>query len=123
MTSRAAHYDPVIQTQFHTGDFSGAVAHSALLQSFGIVLYIPILMSLLYIVGITLLGIIILLKRFLPWPIGILFLTGGLILGIALMVPMWVEVMGYAAEGLAIAWSAFLIWRESKPVALVKSVA
>jgi len=118
-----AHYDPVIQTQFHTGDFSGAVAHSALLQSFGIVLYIPILMSLPYIVGITLLGIIILLKRFLPWPIGILFLTGGLILGIALMVPMWVEVMGYAAEGLAIAWSAFLIWRESKPVALVKSVA
>src|SRR6266704_1432650 len=66
-----AHYDPVIQTQFHTGDFSGAVAHSALLQSFGIVLYIPILMSLLYIVGIGLLGIIILLKRFLPWPIGI----------------------------------------------------
>ncbi len=118
-----AHYDPVIQTQFHTGDFSGAVAHSALLQSFGIVLYIPILMSLLYIVGITLLGIIILLKRFLPWPIGILFLTSGLILGIALMVPAWVEVMGYAAEGLAIAWSAFLIWRESKPVALVESVA
>ena len=110
-----AHYDPVIQTQFHTGDFSGAVAHSVLLQSFGIVLYIPILMSLLYIVGIGLLGIIILLKRFLPWPIGILFLVNGLILGIALMVPMWVEVMGYAAEGLAIAWSAFLIWRESKP--------
>ena len=105
----------MIQTQFHTGDFSGAVAHSALLQSFGIVLYIPILMSLLYIVGIGLLGIIILLKRFLPWPIGILFLVNGLILGIALMVPMWVEVMGYAAEGLAIAWSAFLIWRESKP--------
>ncbi len=62
MTSRAAHYDPMIQTQFHTGDFSGAVAHSALLQSFGIVLYIPILMLLLYIVGITLLGIIILLR-------------------------------------------------------------
>ena len=118
-----AHYDPVIQTQFHTGDFSGAVAHSALLQSFGIVLYIPILMSLLYIIGNTLLGIIILLKRFLPWPIGILFLISGLILGIALMVPQWVEVMGYAAEGLAIAWSAFLIWRESKPVALVESVA
>ena len=26
-------------------------------------------------------------------------------------------------SGLAIAWSAFLIWRESKPVALVDSVA
>jgi len=105
-----AHYDPVIQTQFHSSDFSGAVAHSALLQSFGIVLYIPILMSLLYIVGNALLGIMILQKRFLPWPIGILFLIGGLILGIALMVPAWVEVMGYAAEGLAIAWSALLIW-------------
>jgi hypothetical protein len=118
-----AHYDPVIQTQSHSGDFSGAVAHSALLQSFGIVIYIPILMSLIYIVGNMLLGSIVLLKRFLPWPIGILFLAGGLILGIALMVPPWVEVMGYAAEGLAIAWSAFLIWRDSKPVALVESVA
>jgi len=65
----------------------------------------------------------ILLKRFLPWPIGILFLLGGLILGIVLMVPPWVEVMGYAAEGLAIAWSAILIWRESRPVALIESVA
>ncbi len=118
-----AHYDPVIQTQFHSGDFFGAVAHSALLQSFGIALYTPILMSLIYIVGNTLLGIIILLKRFLPWPIGILFIIDGLILGIALMVPQWVEVMGYAALGLAIAWSAFLIWRESKPAALVESVA
>jgi hypothetical protein len=118
-----AHFDPVIQTQFHSGDFSGAVAHSALLQSLGIALYTPILMSLIYIVGNWLLGVIILVKRFLPWPIGILFLVGGLILGIALMVPPWVEVIGYAAEGLAIAWSAFLIWRESKSAALVESVA
>jgi hypothetical protein len=71
----------------------------------------------------VLLGIIILLKRFLPWPIGVLFLVGGVILGIDLMVPMWVEVAGYAAEGLAIAWSALLIWRESKPVAHAESVA
>jgi hypothetical protein len=118
-----AHYDPVIQTQFHSGDFSGAVAHSALLQSLGIALYTPVLMSLIYIVGNGLLGIIILLKRFLPWPIGILFLLGGLILGNALMVPPWVEVMGYAVEGLAIAWSAFLIWRESNPASLSESVA
>jgi hypothetical protein len=118
-----AHYDPVIQTQFHSGDFSGAVAHSALLQSLGIALYTPVLMSLIYIVGNWLLGIIILVKRFLPWPIGILFLVGGLILGNALMVPQWVEVTGYAAEGLAIAWSALLIWRESKPVAHAESVA
>ena len=118
-----AHYDPVIQTQFHAGDFSGAAAHSVLLQSLGIVLYTPALMSLIYIVGNVLLGIIILLKRFLPWPIGILFLADGLILGIALMVPQWVEVVGYAAEGLAIAWSAFLIWRDSKPGALIDPVA
>ena len=63
------------------------------------------------------------LSVFSPWPIGILFLFCGLILGIALMVPPWVEVMGYAALGLAIAWSAFLIWREREPVALGASVA
>jgi len=118
-----AHYDPVIQTQFHSGDFSGAVAHSALLQSFEVAIYIPVLMSLIFIVGNMLLGISILLKRFLPWPIGILFLAAGLILGNALMVPPWVEVIGYATLGLAIAWSAFLIWRESKPTALIESVA
>jgi len=50
-------------------------------------------------------------------------ILGGVILGIDLMVPMWVEVAGYAAEGLAIAWSAILIWRESKPVARAESVA
>jgi hypothetical protein len=118
-----AHYDPVIQTQFHSAETFQAVAHSVVLQNFGIALYTPILMSLLYIVANGLLGIIILVKRFLPLPIGILFLIGGFILGIALEVPIWVEVMGYAAEGLAIAWSAFLIWRESKSVALVESVA
>lgn len=118
-----AHYDPVIQTEFHSGDFSQAVTHSALLQSFGAAIYIPIVMSLIYIAGNVLLGSIILLKRFLPWPIGILFLAGGVILGIALMVPAWVEVLGYAAEGLAIAWSAVLIWRDSSPVAFVESVA
>jgi hypothetical protein len=118
-----ARYDPALQTQFHSPDFFQAVAHSAVLQSFGIALYTPVLMSLLCIVGIGLLGIVILVKRFFPWPIGILFLVGGLILGVDLMVPMWVEVMGYAAEGLAIAWSAFLIWRESKPAALVEPVA
>ncbi len=118
-----AHYDPALQTQFHSPDFFQAVAHSALLQSFGIALYTPVLMSLLCIVGYALLGIIILLKRFLPWPIGVLFLVGGVILGIDLMVPMWVEVAGYAAEGLAIAWSALLIWREGKPVAHAESVA
>lgn len=118
-----AHFDPVLQTQFHSPDFFQAVAHSALLQSFGIALYTPILMSLLCIVGYVLLAIVILLKRFLPWPIGVLFLVGGVILGIDLMVPMWVEVAGYAAEGLAIAWSALLIWRDSKLVARTESVA
>ena len=118
-----AHYDPVAQTQMHAGNISGAVAHNALLQSIGIAVYIPLLMSLIYIAGNLLLGSIILLKRFLPWPIGILFLIGGVILGIAIMVPPWVEVIGYATEGLAIAWSAFLIWRDRKPIALVESVA
>ncbi|GCF08523.1 hypothetical protein [Dictyobacter arantiisoli] len=118
-----AHFDPTLQTQFHSPDFFQAVTHSPLLQSFGIALYTPFLMSLLLIVGIGLLGIIILLKRFLPWPIGLLFLVGGVILGIDLMVPMWVEITGYAAEGLAIAWSALLILRKSKPVARARSVA
>jgi len=118
-----AHYDPVAQTQLHAGNISGAVAHNALLQSIGIAVYLPLLMSLIFIAGNMLLGSIILVKRFLPWPIGILFLVGGVILGIAIMVPPWVEVIGYAAEGLAIAWSAFLIWRESKPIPLVESVA
>jgi len=114
-----AHYEPLAQTLLHEGNISGALAHSALLQSIGVAVYIPFLMSLIYLAGTLLLGIIILLKRFLPWPIGILFLIGGLILGFAIMVPPWVEVIGYATLGLAIAWSAFLIWRDSKQVALV----
>ena len=108
-----AHFDPTLQTQFHSPDFFQAVAHSDLLQSFGIALYTPFLMSFLLIVGYVLLGSTILLKRFLPWPIGILFLAGGVILGIDLIVPMGVEVAGYAAEGLAIAWSAVLILRNT----------
>jgi hypothetical protein len=118
-----AHYDPVAQTLMHEGNISQAVAHNALLQSIGIAISIPLLMSLIFIAGNMLLGSIILVKRFLPWPIGILFLVGGVILGIAIMVPPWVEVIGYAAEGLAIAWGAFLVWRESKPIPLVESVA
>jgi hypothetical protein len=113
-----AHYDPVAQTLLHEGNISGALAHSALLQSIGVAVYIPFLMSLIYIAGTLLLGIIILLKRFLPWPIGLLFLIGGLILGFAIMVPPWLEVIGYAALGLAIAWSAFLVRRDSKSTAL-----
>ncbi len=42
---------------------------------------------------------------------------------IGLMVPMWVEVAGYAAEGLAIAWSAVQIWHEHKPIARAELVA
>ncbi|GHO50625.1 hypothetical protein [Ktedonospora formicarum] len=118
-----AHFDPALQTQFHSPDFFQAVAQSPLLQSFGIALYTPFLMSLLLIVGYGFLGILLLLKRIFPWPIGALFLVGGVILGIDLMVPMWVETAGYAAEGLAIAWSAVLIWREGKPVARARSVA
>ncbi|HVU69384.1 MAG TPA: hypothetical protein VHD63_19785, partial [Ktedonobacteraceae bacterium] len=118
-----AHFDPALQTQFHSPDFFQAVAQSPLLQNFGIALYTPFLMSLLLIIGYVLLGIVILLRRFLPWPIGVLFLAGGVILGIDLMVPMWVEVVGYAAEGLAIAWSAVLIWRASTSAAHVKSAA
>lgn len=118
-----AHFDPTLQTEFHSPDFFQAVTHSPLLQSFGIALYTPFLMSLLLIVGYVLLGILLLLKRIFPWPIGVLFLISGVILGIDLMVPMWVEVTGYAAEGLAIAWSALLIWRERKPAAHVQFVA
>lgn len=118
-----AHFDPALQTQFHSPDFFQAVTQSSLLQNFGIALYTPFLMSLFLIIGYVLLGIVILLRRFLPWPIGVLFLVGGVILGIDLMVPMWVEVVGYAAEGLAIAWSAVLIWRASTPAAHVKSAA
>jgi hypothetical protein len=118
-----AHFDPTLQTQFHSPDFFQAVAQSTLLQSFGIALYTPFLMSLLCIIGYVLLGAIILLKRFLPWPIGVLFLIGGVILGIDLMVPMWVEVAGYAAEGLAVAWSALLILRDKMPTTFVRSAA
>lgn len=118
-----AHFDPALQTQFHSPDFFQAVAQSLLLQSFGIALYTPFLMSLLLIVGYGFLGVLLLLKRIFPWPIGGLFLVGGVILGIDLMVPMWVEIAGYAAEGLAIAWSAVLIWRESKPAVRARLVA
>jgi hypothetical protein len=75
------------------------------------------------IIGYVLLGAIILLKRFLPWPIGVLFLVGGIILGIDLMVPMWVEVAGYAAEGLAFAWCALLILRGKAHATLIRSAA
>ncbi len=118
-----AHFDPALQTQFHSPDFFQAVAQSPLLQSFGIALYTPFLMSLLFIIGYELLGLLLLLKRIFPWPVGVLFLVGGVLLGIDLMVPMWVEIIGYAAEGLAIAWSALLIWRGSKFVAHARSVA
>ncbi|GHO69988.1 hypothetical protein KSC_088800 [Ktedonobacter sp. SOSP1-52] len=118
-----AHFDPTLQTQFHSPDFFQAVAQSPLLQSFGIALYTPFLMSLLLIVGYGFLGILLLLKHIFPWPIGVLFLVGGVILGIDLMVPMWVEIAGYAAEGLAIAWSALLILRESQPIAHAEFVA
>src|SRR5258708_11735579 len=86
-----AHYDPMLQTQFHSPDFFQAVANSTLLQSFAIALYTPFLMSLLCIVCIVLLRIVILLRRFFPSPICILFLLGCLILGVDLIVPIWVE--------------------------------
>jgi hypothetical protein len=113
-----SHFDPVTQTQAHSANFLSVAAHSASLQVLGAAIYMPILISLVYIVANVLLGIVIMQKRLLPWPIGMLFLVGGLILSIDLAVPMWVEVIGYAALGLAIAWSAFLLWREREPAAL-----
>lgn len=53
----------------------------------------------------------------------VLFLVDGVILGIDLMVPMWVEVAGYVAEGLAVAWSALLILQGKTPADLVRSAA
>ncbi|GHO51135.1 hypothetical protein [Ktedonospora formicarum] len=71
-----AHFDPALQTQFHSPEFFQAVAQSPLLQSFGIALYTPFLMSLFLIVGYGFLGVLLLLKRIFPWPIGGCFSSG-----------------------------------------------
>ncbi len=105
-----AHFDPATQTLLHSADYFNIVGqHPASLEPVGAAIYVPVLIGIVYLIANVLLGIVILRKRFLPMPVGVVFIVGGLILGAGTSVPIWIEVIGYAAEGLAIAWSAYLI--------------
>jgi hypothetical protein len=73
-------------------------------------------MSLLYLVGYVMFGLAIARAKILPLPIGVLFALGSVPLSIALMLPQWLETLGYAAIGGAMAWAGFLVWRNSPRV-------
>jgi hypothetical protein len=118
-----AHFDPVTQTLLHSADYFTIVSqHPGSLEPVGAAIYVPVLIGLVYVIANVLLGTVLLWKRFLPMPIGVLFILGGLILGAGTSVPIWVEVIGYAAEGLAIAWSAYHIVSESVTMEQVQPV-
>jgi hypothetical protein len=70
----------------------------------------------LYLLGFIMLGIAILRARVMTWPIGVLFIIGGSLLSAAIMIPIWLESIGYAAIGGAVTWTAILILKHNPSV-------
>jgi hypothetical protein len=105
-----AHFDPETQTHLHSAEFSStASGHGYLTAIFGPTLFFFDLISLIYLVGFIMFGIAIIRAKLLPWPIGALFIIGSVPVAFSLMLPQWLETLGYAAIGWAIAWAAVLL--------------
>ena len=109
-----AHFDPHLQTHLHSAEFSQTASHDYLQTLFGGALHIFNALSLVYMVGFVLFGIALFRAKIMPRPIGVLLAIGSVPLAFALMLPQWLETMGYAAIACAIVWAA--VWMLRNPV-------
>lgn len=103
-----SHFDPHLQTHLHSAEFAQAAGQNYLETLFGPGLHIFNALSFVYAMGFLLFGIAIFRAKLMPRPIGILLAVGSLPLAIALMIPQWIETVGYAAIGVGIAWAS--VW-------------
>jgi|GEM_PF-1754743 len=113
-----AKFDPVLQTQLHSSNFvHTASSHSNYLSGLlgKAYLFDPIT-GILYAAGFIMLGVSILRSRTLPRTIGALFIVGSCLLSIAIMIPQWLESIGYACIGFGIAWASWLVILKAKKV-------
>ncbi len=111
-----ARFDPVLQTQLHSSNFlQTASSHSNYLSGLlgKAYLFDPIT-GILYAIGFILLGVSIFRSHAMPRAIGLLFIVGSSLLSIAIMIPQWLESIGYACIGLGIAWASWLIVTRAK---------
>jgi hypothetical protein len=105
-----AHFDPITQTHLHSAEFSQtASGHGYLTAIFGPTLFFFDLISLVYLVGFIMFGVSVIRAKLLPWPIGALLAIGSVPVAFSLMLPQWLETLGYAAIGWGIAWAAVVI--------------
>ncbi len=102
-----AKYDPVLQTHIHSSEF-----FSFGIQTLGFAVVLLSLVPLLYIIAYTFFGVLIVRAGILPKMIGFLLIIGSILLGFAIMIPQWLESLGYAAIGGAIAWAGYLLWKK-----------
>ncbi len=111
-----AKFDPVLQTQLHSSNFlHTASSHSNYLSGLlgKAYLFDPIT-GVLYAIGFILLGIAIFRSRPVSRTIGALFIVGSSLLSVAIMIPQWLESIGYGCMGLAIAWSSWSVIRTAR---------
>lgn len=109
-----AKFDPVLQTQLHFSHILETASHGNYLSSlFGSAYLLDPITSALYLTGFVAFGIAIVRVRMMPRTIGLLFIIGGILLSIAIMIPQWLESIGYAAIGGAIAWAGIILWKRN----------
>lgn len=113
-----AKFDPALQTDLHSSNFLQTASSQGnyLSSLLGFAYIFDPLTSLLYLLGFAMLGIVILRTRVMPWPIGVLFIGGGAILSAAIMIPQWLESIGYAGIGGAVVWAGLLTLRAGSEV-------
>ncbi len=105
-----AQHDPVLQTHIHSPEF-----FEFGVQTWGLAVYLISAVPVLYIIAFSLFGAMIIRAGIMPRMIGVLFIVGSVLLGLAIMIPQWLESIGYAALGGSIAWGSWLVWRNKAP--------
>jgi len=108
-----AYFDAPTQTNLHSASFNSTAGHDYLAHLYGPAIYTVDAILYVYLIGFELLGLAVVRANVLPRAIGILLMAGSLPVAFALMLPQWLETLGYAAIGLAIAWAGVLVWRDS----------
>ncbi len=102
-----AKYQPALQTEWHS---AWAGMDTPLTELLGPALFaFPIAQAVLLFSSISF-GIVLIRAKVLPWYVGVLFIIGGIVLGIGAMLPYRVVTIGYGGMGFAIALAGYLIF-------------
>lgn len=96
-----AHYDPVLQTHFHSAQY----LHTPMAILGGAFFFVPFV-TLVMFIGYGAFGFAVARSGVLPVSIGVYLMVSGLLLGSAIFELQWIETLGYVALALSVTWTA-----------------